>query len=73
MTLNSSAQHADGKASLDIDGERVIEANNLKFYAAEDAHIAHFLFSTFYGGNTTAWAPSTTQHVDFDDFVVTRE
>jgi hypothetical protein len=35
---------------------------------AEPEPIDSLMFTTFFGGNDSAWAPTTVQHIDFSDF-----
>jgi hypothetical protein len=39
---------------------------------SERFQIDALYFSTFFGGSDSTWAPATTQYVDYDDFVVSR-
>ena len=78
LTLNSVAQSSDGSIELFIDDKRLIEKNGIRFRAVEgdEALITTFLFSTFHGGSTDAWAPKNldgtfkTVNAYFDNFYV---
>lgn len=69
---------ANGFAHIYVDGDRVLEHNDVRFRGEEGDHtlINQFLFSTFHGGSSPAWAPThedgsyATVHATFDNFAV---
>lgn len=73
-------EEADGFAHVYVDGERVIEHDNLRFRGEGGGHtlVDRMLFSTFHGGSSPAWAPVddeggyVTVHACFDNFAVHR-
>ncbi len=76
--INSSAESADGEAWVYVDGKRIIGQSNVQFWKSnqELSKISKFMFSTFFGGHDTSWAPKDTSgkyknvHAIFDNFVV---
>lgn len=78
LTLNSAPQVADGVIQLFVDGKQLAEKKEIRFRAVGDeALISKFLFSTFHGGSTDAWAPKNpdgtlkTVHAYFDNISLT--
>lgn len=59
VALNSPASEANGYMRLYVNGERVVEHNNIQFRSSEtlDSHIGTLMFNTFHGGHTAEWAP----------------
>jgi len=54
----------NGRKVLDRSGVRFRDTNNLK--------IDGLFFSTFFGGADSSWAPTKNEHIDFDDFVISK-
>ena len=69
LHLNTPGQ-ADGYIDVAYDGAAVAHFAGITFRAAGDAavHIDSLMFSTFFGGHDSTWAPSSTQHIDFASF-----
>ena len=53
-------------------GVGVFVARNLLFRSTSALKADKFLFSTFFGGHTSDWAPPRTTFADFSDFRVQR-
>lgn len=70
VQMNSGIGTADGRASLYIDGERLVDVTNLNFSGNNSVQIDRFLFSTFYGGSDSSWSPSKNTFAYFDNFTV---
>jgi hypothetical protein len=51
-----------------LDGELVLERSDLEFRRTDAFAIDHYLFSTFYGGADSTWAPREDNYIYFDDF-----
>ena len=62
--LNSPGS-ADGWITVAFDGGQVAHLAGLSFRTQASLHIDGLLFSTFFGGHGSSWAPSTDQAVDF--------
>ena len=58
----------DGVIQVWVDGEQVLDRNDIRFRNVEGARVDHFYFSTFHGGHTADWAPSRDCYVCFDSF-----
>lgn len=68
VTANSSTAVSDGSMRGWIDGQLVLERDNVGWQLAGDTPMVDALFySTFYGGNSTEWSPSTTTYVKTRD------
>ena len=80
VRLNGAADARDGFADIYINGERVIQHDDVQFRAATEQKslISTFLFSTFHGGNKPRWAPRDFRgnyqdvHAYFDNLAVYR-
>jgi hypothetical protein len=60
----------DGSIAGYFDGELALFVGGLRFRELPALTIDHFYFSTFFGGNEAAWAPTRDEHIDFADFVI---
>ena len=62
----------DGRMQGWFDGKLAFDSNEFmwKMPGGEHLDIGEFLFVTFYGGKDSSWAPSTDQHIYFDNVVV---
>ncbi len=68
VTTNSSTQVSDGTMRGWINGELVLERQNVGWQLAGDTPIVDYLYySGFYGGNSTDWSPSSTTHMKTRD------
>lgn len=68
VTLNTPGQ-ANGRIDIWMDGQKTVTVKDREIVArGED--IDTVLFSTFFGGNSQPWFPSTPQTAYFDDFAV---
>ncbi len=78
VTVNTSGDEADGRVAVYVDGEKVIEHEQLKLRGTKrkEALIEKFLFSTFYGGSSSDWAPRdengdfSVEKAWFDNFAI---
>ncbi|WP_349616772.1 polysaccharide lyase [Azotobacter salinestris] len=78
VRLNSTPEKADGQVVVYVDGKKLITHDKIRFRNAlsTDSEINTFLFNTFHGGHTKAWAPLendgsyATECAYFDNFVV---
>jgi hypothetical protein len=59
---------ANGTIDIFIDGVPVSHDAGIEFRVTAAVHIDSLLFSTFYGGHDSSWAPTTNQHLDFANF-----
>ncbi|WP_051690149.1 polysaccharide lyase [Halomonas alkaliantarctica] len=59
VSLNEPATESNGRVTVSVDGERLIEHTGLRFRAetTEASQIQRLLFSTFHGGSSPEWAP----------------
>ncbi len=67
VKMNSPGSY-DGELTVWVDGELVLTKTSLRFRHSSDVGVDHMNFSTFFGGGDNSWAPSSDQHVYFDDF-----
>lgn len=78
QTQLNDAGKANGYARVLVDGEAILLSENIEFRGSDDEEtlIQRFLFSTFHGGNNSAWTPldqegnPTTVYAYFDNFLV---
>ncbi len=62
---------ADGTIDVSIDGVPVSHQVGITFRVDGSVHIDSLMFSTFYGGHDSSWAPTADQHLDFAEFHLT--
>ena len=62
----------DGTIDVTYNGVHVAQFTGITFRGAGDTneHIDSLMFTTFYGGHDSTWAPTVTQHFDFAAFLV---
>ena len=72
VKVNSSAGARDGEIRMYLDGREVARRTGLRLrgVSGNSGLIERFLFSSFYGGNDSSWAPSTTTYAYFDNFAI---
>ena len=65
----------DGRMQGWFDGELAFDTRDFmwRMPGGEHLDIGEFLFTTFYGGSDSSWAPSTDQHIYFDNFVISTQ
>lgn len=64
----NTGNNNDGILQVWFDGELVILRNDIRYRNNNQAPVDHFYFSTFYGGNTSDWAPDYTSTISYDNF-----
>jgi hypothetical protein len=73
IVMNSNENTADGNATCWVDGEQKLD-ETLRWYGpntlAGHRQVGGFLYSSFYGGNTSAYCPGRTSYARFDNFEV---
>lgn len=62
---------ADGYIDVTYDGALVAYLTGITFRTSATTVIDSLMFSTFFGGHDSTWAPTTTQHIDFAAFRLT--
>ena len=67
VVLNTVGE-ANGIVEAWFDGVKVLSSNTMLYRKTADIGINLFYFSTFYGGADPSWAPTTDQHMYFDNF-----
>jgi len=70
VTMNNPPHKSNGRAELFINGVSRAVADGLQWRKVGSAKIDRFGLSTFYGGASKVWAPSTTTHIEYDNFLV---
>jgi Polysaccharide lyase 14 len=59
---------ADGTIDVSYNGVHVAHFGGVAFRTDAGTRIDSLMFSTFYGGHDSSWAPTVTQHFDFATF-----
>ena len=59
---------ADGFIDVAYNGALVAHLTGITFRTDTATQVDSLMFSTFFGGHDSTWAPSTTQHIDFAAF-----
>jgi hypothetical protein len=69
--MNTPGQ-PNGTIDVTYNGVHVAQFTGITFRGAGDSneHIDSLMFTTFYGGHDSTWAPTVTQHFDFATFLV---
>jgi hypothetical protein len=72
IRMNTPGVH-DGILQAWFDGNVALDEQAFLYRTATSSFgIDALYFSTFFGGSDDTWAPSTTQTLDFDDFVISK-
>lgn len=66
----NNPQKKDGKIRVWVDGQQVLDKDNVTFRTTEALKIEGIFFSTFFGGGSTSWATPKDVYADFADFSV---
>ncbi|MGC2207464.1 MAG: polysaccharide lyase [Candidatus Dormiibacterota bacterium] len=70
VTLNTDGA-ANGIIVVTYNGLQVANLTGITFNtASEPEPISGLMFTTFFGGDNSSWAPTSVQHIDFADFRV---
>lgn len=69
IKLNSDAKSDDGLVEIWVNGDKVVDINDITF-VTNDQLIDTFYFSTFFGGHDATWAPAKTSMAYFDDLKI---
>ncbi len=68
INLNSSINVSDGSMRAWVDGELVLDRQNVGWQLDGNRPVIDTLYySSFYGGSTNAWSPDSTTHAKFKD------
>ncbi|HLT90504.1 MAG TPA: hypothetical protein VKZ85_06130 [Woeseiaceae bacterium] len=70
VKMNSDVGSADGRATLYINGEPIVDVRHLNLSGSRLVQIDKFAFHTFYGGDDPSWSPSKNTYIYFDNFTV---
>lgn len=69
IVMNTNNQ-ANGRLESWVDGQPYI-AEDIRYRSRDNAFsVDSLMFSTFYGGNDSSWAPSKTTYIRFDNFKI---
>ncbi len=60
----------DGKFEAWFDGQKVLSNNSLRWRVTDHVQVDKLAFSTFFGGSTSAWAPTKDEYITYDDFLI---
>lgn len=60
----------DARIQVWVDGESVLDLQNIRLRIGDQGQIDTFYFSTFFGGNTADWGPHNDSRIRFDNFEV---
>lgn len=72
VTLNSSFGSSDGSLSLSMNDDVLIWNNNIQWQSQGHSLVVDkLLYSSFYGGSTSAWAPDYTTYARVSDICLT--
>jgi len=65
VRLNDPPSASNGDFSVYFNDVSAISQNNLQFRTSNDVNATGLVFSTFFGGDDSSWAPPTDQHTFF--------
>ena len=60
----------DGVLQIWLDGNLVLDQDDIEYRKTAELKIDQFYFSTFFGGNSSGWATSKNETIFFDDIQV---
>ena len=63
----------DGVLQVWVDGNEVVNRENVRFRLGNRGMIDSFYFSTFHGGASEDWAPEKDSYANFDKFIISTE
>ncbi len=63
----NTGNNNDGILQVWFDGELALLRTDIRYRNNDQAPVDHLFFSTFYGGNTSEWAPDRDGFIYFDD------
>ncbi len=69
VVMNTPGQN-DGIIQAWLDGEMVLDVQNIRFRDIASLKIDQMYFSTFFGGSSTIWEAAKDEQAYFDDFVI---
>lgn len=69
VVMNTPGKN-DGVIKTWINGTVVVQREDMQFRKTEDLAIDRLLFAFFFGGAGPDWAPSSDQHIYFDDMSI---
>lgn len=69
VVLNDPGRE-NGRIRVWLDGEQVLEQEDLNFRSTSELKIEGIFFSTFFGGGDKTWATPKDVYIDFADFSV---
>jgi hypothetical protein len=72
IVMNTPGQ-SNGIIQAWLDGEMVLNQQNMRFRDNSTFGIDWLYFSTFFGGSSEVWEASKDEHAYYDDFVVAEE
>jgi hypothetical protein len=72
IVMNTPGAH-DGIVQTWLDGEMVLDKQDIRFRDTASLKIDTLYFSTFFGGSSEVWEASKDEHAYYDDFVVATE
>ncbi len=70
VVLNSGPDAFDGVVEVWIDGEKRQSRSDVRWRIDGSFGVDQFVYSSFYGGDTSDWSPSTTTYAQFGAFKV---
>ncbi|ASJ74536.1 polysaccharide lyase [Granulosicoccus antarcticus] len=74
VTANSTVNSHDGSLSVLLDNEVVMWKDNIQWQGSGVfPEVDQLIYSSFYGGNTAAWAPDYTTHARFSNVCLSAE
>lgn len=68
IKMNTTASTYDGEVEVWINGTRKLLKTGLRWRKTTAYTADRFYYSSFYGGNSSTWAPSKTTYARFDSF-----
>ena len=63
----------DGSIAVLVDGEELYRRDKLNIRQSQEVMVQGIMFSTFYGGSDSSWAPGYNTWAYFDNFSLVAE
>ena len=68
IVMNSTADSFDGIVEAWVDGQKRLSKSDVRWRTTGEFGVDRFVYSSFYGGSSREWAPTSTTFARFDDF-----
>lgn len=69
---SNTANNADGSIMIKVNGQKILEAHDIKWANQENKHfVSQLSFETFRGGGDSSWYSYTDGYLYYDNVTIT--